>query len=356
MYHICYSNPKAWAVSYQYGVYGNVQTGNDNKKTFWGKLIDLAALKPGDYIFFYVKSEKALKGLFVVTSEPYYNDDDLFDDVKELYPFRFNFKEVKHYDNPLPVGELAKLLQTGKLFSINSFERDTQGSFRGIRQITDEEADVLLRLFLKYNPKTNPCDIVEFIEASNAEEYIESSELIENVKAYNFPLEIRINTIPVKYKKRDTYIAQYENSLQGYIYYSIRRGINNVIEDLGLVNSSEWLMEVPFLKAQQLRSDILCLYKERNSDPHFYSIIETKKDKKISVSDLSQLIGYMKTFAEVKSISFNSIEGIYISNCFEQRTIDYLKSRKDVEKENPVRLIEYSADEGGNVTFNQIEI
>lgn len=54
MYHVCFSNPEAWAISYENGIYGNVETGNETLKFFWGKTIDLIALKPGDKIFFYV--------------------------------------------------------------------------------------------------------------------------------------------------------------------------------------------------------------------------------------------------------------------------------------------------------------
>ena len=110
------------------------------------------------------------------------------------------------------------------------------------------------------------------------------------------------------------------------------------------------------LKAQQFRSDILCLYRVNQKKPHFYSIIEIKRDRTISINDLAQLIGYMKTFSASKEIPFNCIEGIYISTSFEPGAVQYLHNRKSVEKENPVRLIEYAVSEEGEVTFNNIEI
>ncbi len=110
------------------------------------------------------------------------------------------------------------------------------------------------------------------------------------------------------------------------------------------------------LKAQQFRSDILCLYNEENTLPHFYSFIEIKRDKLISVNDLSQLIGYMKTYAYAKSLNFNSLEGVYISNKFDDDAIRYLLNRKNVEKENPIRLIKYSTTLTGSISFTAIKI
>lgn len=358
MYHVCFSNPNAWAISYENGVYGNVQTGNDNLKVFWGKIIDLVALKPGDKVFFYVKDEMRLHGLFEVSSEPYYCQDDLFENENETYPFRFNFNEVKNFSTPVPVSELAKLIENGLLYSFTTFERDQNAPFRGIRQLTNDEGKILEETFLKFNPKVNLADVQEYNHPEIDDE-LEAELIIAAVndgEEYLDPVSILFNSIPVTRVRKDFYVAHYENSLQGYIYYCLRRELNNVIEDIEVSNFSECLMEVPMLKAQQFRSDILCLYREGINKPHFYSIIETKKDRTISIQDLSQLIGYMKTFSASKGIPFNCIEGVYISTAFADDAITYLRNRKSVEKENPVRLIEYSVTEEGEVSFNAIEI
>lgn len=358
MYHVCFSNPNAWHISYEHGVYGNVQTGNSNLKVFWGKIIDLVALNPGDKVFFYVKDEMRLHGLFEVLSEPYFCEDDLFENENEKYPFRFNFNQIKYFPNPIPVSELAKLIENGYLYSITTFERDQNATFRGIRQLTNDEGKILEETFLKYNPKVNLADVQEYnhpeIDVRLEAEIIISA--VNDGEVYLYPVGILFSSIPVERVRRNFYVARYENSLQGYIYYSLRRSLNNVIEDIDVGNFSECLMEVPMLKAQQFRSDILCLYREGIHKPHFYSIIETKKARTISIQDLSQLIGYMKTFSSSKGIPFNCIEGVYISTAFEDEAVIYLRNRKNVEKENPVRLIQYFVEETGEVSFNPIEI
>lgn len=358
MYHICFSNPEAWKISYQKGIYGNVKTGNNNKNTFWGKLVDLIALKPGDKIFFYVKDEKKLFGLFEVISEPFYCEDDIFQNPEESYPFRFNFTEYKHFDNQIPISELAKLIESGLLFSLTTFERDQNAFFRSIRQLTNEEGLLLEKVFIGLNPKTNVNDIKTYSHPS-IEIKREAIDIVNN-EGYNIDLSIpnliTFNKLPVKEISRHNLVSQYEVCLQGYIHYSIRRDLNNVIKDLNVENHTEALLEVPMLKAQQFRSDILCLYREEKSKPHFYSIIEIKRDKTITIDDLSQLIGYLKTYTSSKNIMFNNIEGVYISNHFEEEAVKYLRNRKSVEKENPIRLVHYLIDENGQINFKKIDI
>jgi hypothetical protein len=358
MYHICYSNPDAWQYSYQTGIYGNVATGNDNLKVFWGKIVDLVALRPGDKIFFYVKNDMVLHGVFEVMDEPYYHESELFNNPRESYPFRFNFLHSKNFDNPIPVSELAKLIENGHISSITTFERDANSTFRGIRQLTNQEGKIIEDTFVKFNPKGNISN-VQIYDHREIVSTAEALSIISNVNSGDVivdPIKIELNFVSTTRVNARKHVAQYENSLQGYIFYCIRRALNNVVGDLHLNNFSECLMEVPLLRAQQFKSDILCIYRNHEDAAHFFTIIETKKKKEITIEDLSQLIGYMKTFSSSKNIDFNSIEGLYISDSFHPDAIQYLRNRRSVEKENPIRLIEYAVDRDGRVTFNTISI
>lgn len=304
------------------------------------------------------KESMSMRGMFQVSSEPYYCEDNLFQNPLERYPFRFNFVEIKHFANPVPVSELAKLIERGLLFSITTFERDRSASFRGIRQLTNDEGLQIEEVFLRFNPKVDNNNTKQYFH-HEIEDFQEARDIINAVgedETYLDAVGIIFSKIPVNRVRRNFYVAQYENSLQGYIYYCLRRELDSVIENIEVQNFTECLMEVPMLIAQQFRSDILCLYRASERKPHFYSIIETKKDRTISIQDLSQLIGYMKTFSSSKGIPFNCIEGLYISTSFEEVAVEYLRNRKSVEKENPIRLIQYSVSENGEVTFNRIEI
>lgn len=212
-------------------------------------------------------------------------------------------------------------------------------------------------VFYKFNPKGNDSDIREFVHPELNNE-IEAKILIEssiNGDIFDEPRIIRFNEIPVV-SSGGRFVSQYENALQGFIYYSLRKNLFNIRESLKLQNISQLLLEVPLLKAQQFRSDILCLFQRENKKPHFYSIIEIKRDSLININDLAQLMGYLKTFAESNLLSFSSLEGLYISNDFTDDSIQYLMYRKSIENENPISLTKYTTNENGNVNFERIEI
>lgn len=358
MYHICFTNPSAWEISRARGVYGNVDTGNTSRRTFLGKLGDLVAITPGDKIFFYIKETKSLSGLYEVVGEPYFCQDDLFDNSPELYSLRFNFVEVKHFDANIPISELAKLIEKRQIFSLTSFERDQNAGFRGIRQITNTEGALLEETFLRFNPKVDHSSVSP-VQHPEVNEVFELKELVEealNGTIFADPVQISFSSIPVERIRAGVYASKYENILQAYIYYSLRRNLNNVTERLELVNCKEFILEFPLLRAEQYRPDILCLFRDGHNPPHFHSILEIKRKRVIPRESLSQLIGYMKTFAAANEIPFNSMEGVYISLDFEQETIDYLRNRRDVEKENPVRLITYSVSGSGTVEFDCVDL
>jgi hypothetical protein len=138
--HVCISNPVAFKKSLEKGVYGNVGGEEDSDQTFWGKARDLYAVKPNDFVIFYVKGEQKLHGIYKVESMPFIFGDDVFDKV-EKYPYRFLFSEYEHFPNGVPVFEFYSLIEKGVVSSISSFERDITASYRGIRQLNLIEYD-----------------------------------------------------------------------------------------------------------------------------------------------------------------------------------------------------------------------
>jgi hypothetical protein len=162
------------------------------------------------------------------------------------------------------------------------------------------------------------------------------------------PTAIKFNRIPFNGKS-----AILEDVLHAYITYNVLHNLNNVREDLELLNFNELILEAPVFKSMQFRSDILATFKH-NEKIFYYSFFELKKDKKIGIKQISQLMSYLKSFAAAKSLPVNSFEGIYISRSFSEELVDYLTKRKTVEKENLITLISYSVDRVGQVTFTKI--
>ncbi|WP_339707791.1 hypothetical protein [uncultured Kriegella sp.] len=348
-FHICISNENAIETSLFHGVYGNVGNASESRRTIWGKIKDLYAIKPGDLILIYVKHPVShFRGVFEVSSIPYICSDDLFDEADNTYPFRFNFKIKQHFPNAVPAFEFYSLVESGKIDSLISLARDINSSYRGIRQLFESEFNEILHLFYKYNPKTNPLDFEEIITPNINPIEIEAKDFMaENLDDIKEHTIINFNQIPFENNR-----AILEDVLHAYIVTNVLNNTNNLREKLGLLNFNELILEAPIFKSMQFRSDILATFKQADR-VYFYSFFELKRDKKIGIEEISQLISYLKSFAASKSLPVNSYEGVYISNRFDDELIDYLKKRRTVEKENIISLISYSINDDGYVTLNK---
>ncbi|WP_100627013.1 EVE domain-containing protein [Algoriphagus formosus] len=349
-FHICITNEKVVKTSIDKGVYGNVGNPTENRGTIWGKIKDLYAVKPGDLILLYEKNPRSqFHGVFEVTSKPYICFDNLFKDDEESYPFRFNFRKKLHFPNCVPSFEFYSLIETGKIDSLISLSRDVNSSYRGIRQLFDSEFQEIIHLFYKYNPKTNPNEFPSKRTRNLRTSKIEAIDFDpEDLYSYNIPTEILFNKIPSNRGK-----AILEDVIHAYIVYNVLYEKNNVRKKLGLENFNELILEAPVFKSMQFRSDILATFKH-NDRIYYYSFFELKKDKKIGIDEISQLIGYLKSFAASKFLPVNSYEGVYISTDFTPELIDYLTKRKTVEKENIISLIQYETNDHGEVFLEKI--
>ncbi len=349
-FHICITNENALDISLTKGVYGNVGNSEETRNTIWGKIKDLYAVKPGDLIILYVKNPvSSFRGIFEVTSLPYICSDNLFNDIDESYPFRFNFKIKYFFPNPVPSFEFYGLVEAGKIDSLISLSRDINSSYRGIRQLFQSEFEEILHLFYKYNPKTISSNFEQIKPLKFESKKIEAKDLIiKNLNEFKYPVSLLFNQIP--FKKN---IAILEDVLHAYIVYNVLYDQNDVRKKIGLVNFNELILEAPIFKSMQFRSDILATFKNAER-VHYYSFFELKRDSKIGINHISQLIGYLKSFAASKSLSLNSYEGVYISNRFDEELIDYLQKRKTVEKENIISLIKYSVDKNGFVNLEKV--
>lgn len=349
-FHICITNEKALPISVKNGIYGNVGNGEETKRTIWGKIKDLYAVKPGDLILLYAKHPLSqFYGVYEVTSLPYICYDDVFQDAKESYPFRFNFKIKYNFPNTVPAFEFYSLIESGKIDSLISLSRDVNSSYRGIRQLFESEFQEILHLFYKYNPKTIPTEFKQIKHSKQKVQKIEACQFeAESIENYTKPTELSFNQIPCVNGS-----AILEDVLHAYIVYNVLHNSNNVRETLGLLNFNELILEAPVFKSMQFRSDILATFKH-DGRIFYYSFFELKKNTTIGIEEISQLIGYLKSFAASKSLPVNSYEGVYISTNFSPDLIDYLTKRKTVEKENIISLFSYNTDRNGNVKLERI--
>ncbi|WP_224487856.1 EVE domain-containing protein [Robertkochia flava] len=370
-FHICITNPEASEISILEGVYGN-SFGNvfsdangqpkpssgktlkysDSEGVIWGKIKDLYGVKEGDLIILYIRKAKEFMGVFRVTENPYILFDDLFQDPYQKYPFRFNFVQEFFFPNNIPSHEFYSLVEQGKINSTATVERDVNASYRGIRQLFEKEYQEILKLFYKYNPKTDPNNFTPITHVKQRFNSIEALNLpVTNFNSLTSPTKVLFNKIPNHQSNNG--ITSLEDILHAYIVYNVLHDKNNVIQKLNLTNFNELILEAPIFKLMQYRSDILATFGSKDRID-FYSFFELKRDKKIGIRDLSQLMNYLKSFASSKSLPINSFEGVYISNDFDEQVVEYLENRRLVESENIVSLIKYQVLPDNKVELSKI--
>lgn len=348
-FHICITNEKVFSLSVEHGVYGNVGKSGESRSVVWGKIRDLYAVKPGDLVLLYVKSPiSQLYGVYEVTSIPYVCNDDLFQDETEGYPFRFNFRVKHFFPIPIPDYEFYSLVDSGAIDSLSGLQRDVNSTYRGIRQLFESEFQAILHLFLKYNPKTNHIVNEQIVQQDFMVNQIEATDFVaEQIENYITPTQLLFNRVP---SVRG--VAILEDVLSTYIIYNVLHNTRGVRETLGLVNLNELIIEAPIFKSMQYRSDILATFKYEDK-VYYYSFFEIKKDERIGIRGISQLMSYLKSFASRKSLEVNSYEGVYIAKDFSDDLIDYLTKRKTVERENIISLFAYNIDNQGVVTLTR---
>ena len=73
----------------------------------------------GDYLVFYIKQRKEkdeivkpkIAGIFKVTSKPFYDEEKIFDNKYELYPWRIKIETAVIPENPLEFKRLISKLR-----------------------------------------------------------------------------------------------------------------------------------------------------------------------------------------------------------------------------------------------------
>ena len=347
---ICFASTEFIRTAVTAGVYGNV--GNRRQQDLWSILRDVIAVKPGDSIFFYETGGKRFHGVFEATSEPFFCDDNLFQDPRDSFPFRFSFRRRIDFPKPVPDFEFIHMVDRKIAWSLGALQKDPTGPFRSIVNVSDQEKDALIQLFRKYNTDVVPIQTTAPIVTRAI---MPRTEAINIITANNRPtVETAIDlTVLPTVGSGESLLCQYEYALQAYIAYILSRRTSEAISLMG--DYRESLTEVPLSAAEPRRIDVLCTYQVPGAcGPYFYILVELKARATISAHDLSQILGYIRIFTQKKGVEFGDVGGAFVAPAFSADAITYAQQRLQIEVEKPLRLIEYNLTQSGAVTFTPV--
>ena len=149
-YHIFLAGEDNFDICVERGVYGSPESRGSVKSAQLNAEIisSFAAIKAGDFAFFYVKN-RGVYGLWKVASEPFYDTTPVWADASAIYPFRVCFEPVvRKFSTPVAMADILDLRDKGKIWTFDLGAMTRKNHY----PITTDEGKELIRLLLRNNP------------------------------------------------------------------------------------------------------------------------------------------------------------------------------------------------------------
>ncbi|MBM3118045.1 MAG: EVE domain-containing protein [Chloroflexi bacterium] len=324
-YHILLTKLVNFKVCLERGTYGGIySTGSPKSEQMNAEVIaGFAGIKAGDFVLFYVKNE-GIYGLWKITSDPFYDDEPLWNDPDQTFPYRICFEPVvREFSRPIALSDILDLRDKGKIwtFDLTTFTKKSH------YPITTEEGKELIRLLLRNNPIYAP------------------PRPIPNPY---LPVTTRPLPIQLDYDKKGRLI--YEGYLNAWFMQAFAKGrLKGLIGDY-----SDFINHVPtsFNKVMDI-----FLTHVTNIDGvdilHKFTCIELKTGT-VTEEDLNQIVMYenwlIRKLAQGDS---EMVQSILVGFEFDEKVLNYREKRRIIE-EKTVRLLKYTVDrERRQITLNE---
>jgi hypothetical protein len=314
-YHVLLAKLDNFEVCVDRGVYGGIESsGSRQSRRINSEIIaSFAGIRPGDLLFFYVKNI-GLYGLWKATTEPFYDDERIWADPVQIFPYRVCFEPaVREFTRPIVLSDILDLRDKGRVwtFDLATFTKKSHNP------ITADEGKELLRLLLRNNPIHKPVKPLPNPYSPKTRDQL-PIDLTTDKKGrliYEGYLSAWFMKAFVDGKLRET-IGEYKDFIN-YVPTSF-----NKIMDI-------FLTHVTTID----KIDIL----------HKYTCIELKAGRVVE-ADLNQIIMYenwlIRKLAQGDS---EMVQSILVGFDFDRKVLEYRDKRKSIE-EKMVRLFRYRVD------------
>jgi predicted RNA-binding protein with PUA-like domain len=320
--HIFLASQDNFKKCLEYGVYGGISL--PSERTNSEIIAGFEAIKPGDFIFFYVKNI-GIYGLWRVTSRPFFDERDVWGRKDQLYPYRVCFEPcVRRFSKPIALSDILDLRDKGKIwtFELGTFTKKSH------QPITTEESKELIRLLLRNNPIFYPV--------------VQLSKPYSN-KEVALPLKLETD------RKERIKIEGYLNAwfMRAFAQDKLKDVIGEYRDFLNYVPTSfNTVMDIFLTHVTTLDSvDIL----------HKFTCIELKTGT-CTEDNLNQIIKYenwlVRKLADGDS---EMVQSILVAFDFQDKVLEYVQKRRLIEQK-VVRLLKYRVTkEQNDIILTEIE-
>lgn len=314
-YHIFLSGQENFEISVERGIYGLVEP--DSEKSRAEVISSVFAIKPGDFVFFYVKNS-GIHGLWKVTSQPFYDDTKIWPGDKQKYPYRFYYEPtVRKFPNPIVPSDIFDLRDKGKMWTFDLGTITRKNHFA----ITTDEGKEIIRLLLRNNPIFYPVN-----EKPNGHAFRKLA-----------PVPLALNTDERGH-------VEYEGILNAWFMKSFAEGkLKDLVGDyrdfLNYVPTSFNKMMDIFLTHVTPIDSIEILHK--------FTCIEVKTDI-VTQENLRQIIRYENwIIRKLAGGDTEMVQSILLGYDFDTSVLEYRDKRRTID-EKIVRMIKYRVNEDEN--------
>ena len=269
---------------------------------------------PGDIIFFHIRGEKTLHGVYRVRSEAYFDTTPVWSDPLESFPYRFLFEphpEYRYlcdYDASIEVHSLYEIIDKGEIRSLVTLEFERNIEARSVKKILMDDAEKIIRL------------------------------LHRDFRWRHSPQRISFNPIypssVTLLKDKVFKVGNIENAVKGVLLYELAHNNQQLKEFLHLPDDHDFVNE--FITAQTTRK-ALDIFISSNNKTHTITEVKT------GVCDgkaLKQALYYRDLLRQRNWMGKEDL--IVVALVAQRFTSDVLRSVRAINKiQEPVKLIEY---------------
>jgi len=319
--HIFLASQENFQECIQRGIY--VVDSHHNEKTNAEIIASFEAIKPGDFVFFYVMNA-GVYGLWKATSRSFFDRTPIWEGEERAYPYRVCLEpSIRHFSKPIALSDILDLRDRGKIWT---FDLGARGK-KNHHPITAAEGKELIRLLLRNNPVFRP------------------------VAPIAKPYPIKTSPLPIRLSTDKKGILDYEGYLNAWFIRSLINGrhketIGEYRDILNFVPTSfNKVMDVFLTHVTQVDGvDVL----------HKFTCVELKTGI-CDEENLNQLVKYENWLTrKLADGDSEMVQSILIGFDFDDKVREYVQKRKFIE-EKTVRLLQYRVNpQADDITLSEV--
>ena len=278
-------------------------------------MVEVAGIRPGDRLFFYVQRTKQIMGGYEAVTRPFFDQNPLFKGathINERFPFRVGFKQVVDFAKPIHINDIWASRDQGQIWTMQQARGDAIGR-HAYWGLTRQESIILWRMLQELNI------IAPLVEDRHNK------------------LPASLQPLPINTSIGGTLnhpCLVYEHALQALLLEDLGDGYHTEL----FGNYEDFLPSVPTSSGKEM--DIVLLAYDNQHKVLWYQILELKKDR-FRWEDLKQLLDYEVWLTSGQAEGNpRAVHMAAVANRFDNDVIDHLRRRKEAGQKE-VRLIRY---------------